>query len=147
MKTNFLISIICAILLGYLSATFIFKEYRDSNSVFGASNTIYFLQYGVYTKPNSSNLKDTKYIEVKEDGKYYVYIGMTTNLENAEKIKKIYQDNKKELYIKESYINNNEFVSELSQYDVLLDSSKTKEEVNSILSTILSTYEELVLKR
>ncbi len=147
MKTNFLISIICAILLGYLSATFIFKEYRDSNSVFGASNTIYFLQYGVYTKPNSSNLKDTKYIEVKEDGKYYVYIGMTTNLENAEKIKKIYQDNKKELYIKESYISNNEFVSELSQYDVLLDSSKTKEEVNSILSTILSTYEELVLKR
>lgn len=147
MKTNFLISIICAILLGYLSATFIFKEYRDSNSVFGASNTIYFLQYGVYTNPNSSNLKDTKYIEVKEDGKYYVYIGMTTNLENAEKIKKIYQDNKKELYIKESYISNNEFVSELSQYDVLLDSSKTKEEVNSILSTILSTYEELVLKR
>lgn len=147
MKTNFLISIICAILLGYLSATFIFKEYRDSSSVFGASNTIYFLQYGVYTNPNSSNLKDTKYIEVKEDGKYYVYIGMTTNLENAEKIKKIYQDNKKELYIKESYISNNEFVSELSQYDVLLDSSKTKEEVNSILSTILSTYEELVLKR
>lgn len=147
MKTNFLISIICAILLGYLSATFIFKEYRDSNSVFGASNTIYFLQYGVYTNPNSSNLKDTKYIEVKEDGKYYVYIGMTTNLENAEKIKKIYQDDKKELYIKESYISNNEFVSELSQYDVLLDSSKTKEEVNSILSTILSTYEELVLKR
>lgn len=147
MKTNFLISIICAILLGYLSATFIFKEYRDSNSVFGASNTIYFLQYGVYTNPNSSNLKDTKYIEVKEDGKYYVYIGMTTNLENAEKIKKIYQDNKKELYIKESYISNNEFVSELSQYDVLLDSSKTKEEINSILSTILSTYEELVLKR
>jgi len=40
-----------------------------------------------------------------------------------------------------------EFISELSQYDILLKSSKTIDEISSVLSTILATYEESVLER
>lgn len=146
MKMNFLISILCALLLGYLCATFIFKEYKDSESVFGLSNTVYFLQYGVYTKKDSLDIKADKYIELEEDGKYYIYVGMTTSMDNAQKIQENYKKKGIELYIKECYVSNNEFVSELSQYDILLSSSKTEEEMNSILSTVLASYEEFVLK-
>lgn len=146
MKMNFLISILCALLLGYLCATFIFKEYKDSESVFGLSNTVYFLQYGVYTKQDSLDIKADKYIELEEDGKYYIYVGMTTSMDNAKKIQENYRKKGIELYIKECYVSNNEFVSELSQYDILLSSSKTEEEMNSILSTVLASYEEFVLK-
>ena len=143
---NFLISILCALLLGYLCATFIFKEYKDSESVFGLSNTVYFLQYGVYTKKDSLDIKADKYIELEEDGKYYIYVGMTTSMDNAQKIQENYKKKGIELYIKECYVSNNEFVRELSQYDILLSSSKTEEEMNSILSTVLASYEEFVLK-
>ena len=146
MKINFLISILCALLLGYLCATFVFDEYKKNESVFGLSNSIYFLQYGVYTNIDSADIKVDKYIKVEEDGKYYVYVGMTTSMENAKKIQDGYKDKGIELYIKQNYVSNNEFVSELSQYDILLSSSKTDEEMNSILSTVLSSYEEFVLK-
>lgn len=146
MKMNFLISILCALLLGCLCATFIFKEYKESENVFGLSNSVYFLQYGVYTTKDSLDIKTEKYIELEEDGKYYVYVGMTTSMDNAKKIQSTYKEKGIELYIKESYVSNNEFVSELSQYDILLSSSKTEEEMNSILSTVLASYEEFVLK-
>ena len=71
---------------------------------------------------------------------------MTTSMDNAKKIQENYRKKGIELYIKECYVSNNEFVSELSQYDILLSSSKTEEEMNSILSTVLASYEEFVLK-
>lgn len=147
MKMNFLISIICALLLGYLCANFIFQEYRETSSTFSEDNSIYFLQYGVYTNSDFNDIKAEKYIKVQEDDKYYVYVGMTTDMENAKKIQDIYKEKGIELYIKQDYISNNEFVSELSQYDILLDSTKTEAEMNSVLATILASYEEFVLKR
>lgn len=147
MKMNFLISIVCALFLGYLCANFVFKEYQESNTVFQNTNSVYFLQYGVYTNSDNADIKASKYIKVEEDGKYYIYVGMTTDIENAEKIQEYYQKKGTNLYIKQSYVSNNEFVSELSQYDILLKSTKTEEEMNSVLSTILASYEEFVLKR
>ena len=147
MKINFLISIVCALLLGYLCATFVFQEYKENETVFGLSNSIYFLQYGVYTNIDSADIKVDKYIDVEEDGKHYIYVGMTTSEENAKKIQDSYSEKNIELYVKQEYVSNNEFVSELSQYDILLSSSKTDEEMNSILSTVLSSYEEFVLGR
>ena len=147
MKINFLISIICALLLGYLCATFIFREYKENETVFGLSNSIYFLQYGVYTDIEKANIKVDKYIDVEEDGKHYIYVGITTSMDNARKIQDNYKNKDIELYIKQEYVDNNEFVSELSQYDILLSSSKTEDEMNSILSTVLSSYEEFVLGR
>lgn len=147
MKINFLISIVSALIIGYLCANFVFNEYGDSQTTFNETNNIYFLQYGVYTKADYNDIKVDKYIQVEEDGKYYIYVGMTTSLKNAERIQKMYKDKGIELYIKEDYVANSEFVNELEQYDVLLDSSKTKDEINSVLSTVLASYEEFVLNR
>lgn len=146
MKLNVIVPVICAVLLGYLCASFIFNEYGINSMVF-SENNFYLLQCGVYTnKDSSNNMKgiDTK-ITIKEGDKYYSYIGMTSDFKIAEKIKKIYKEKGIDIYIKESYLENKDFINQLTQYDVLLDSSKTLEEINSVLKTILATYDELVI--
>lgn len=147
MKMNFLISIVCALLLGYLCANFIFQEYKESNSMFSENNLIYFLQYGVYTNSDFDDIKADKYVKVENDGKYYVYVGMTTDIDNAKKIQDFYRKKNIDLYIKQDVISNSEFIMQLSQYDILLNSTKTEAEINSVLATILSSYEDLLLKR
>lgn len=145
---NIVVPIICAVLLGYLCASFIFNQYGINSLVFNENENIYYLQCGAYTTKEASEVK-IDYIEdkitIKEDNKYYSYIGMTSDIKIAEKIKKIYKDKGIDIYIKSNYIENNDFINQLTQYDVLLDASKNIDEVNSVLKTILATYEELIL--
>ena len=35
-------------------------------------------------------------------------------------------------------------MNQIKQYDVLLESSKTVEEINSVLKTVLATYDEIM---
>ena len=67
---------------------------------------------------------------------------MTASLNIAEKIKKLYKSENIDVYIKKENINDFSFYDQLVQYDVLLDSSNNLDEVNSVLKTILATYEE-----
>lgn len=147
MKANLLISICCALLLGYLCANFLFSNYQKTSTTFGTENKVFFLQYGVYQQERTKDVLTDPYIEVEQDGNYYVYVGMTTNYDNAKKIKDFYEQQGIELYIKEEQVDSDEFFNELSQYDILLESTDTEEEITSVLATILSSYEEFVLKR
>ena len=52
-----------------------------------------------------------------------------------------------DIYIKELNIRNEAFINEVEQYDILLDSSNTLKEVNSVMKSVLATYEEIVLKK
>lgn len=145
MKWNFIISVICSLLLGYLCATFLFQSQNQSSTMFQNMTPIYFLKYSPSLPKTGDNLP--VHIVVKEgDGDAY-YVGITTLEENAKKIQEEYQKQGIELSIVEKKVNSEEFVSELSQYDILLKSTKTKEEMNSVLSTVLSSYEEFVLNR
>ena len=146
MKMNLFVSICCALLLGYLCTHFIFKQYNETIPTFSDFNNVYFLQYQVAILDNSSEM-EVPYITVEDNGKYYVYVGITTDYQNAKKIKDFYSGMSTELYIKEEFVDNVEFVNELSQYDILLKSADEEQEVKSVLSTILSSYEEFVLKR
>ena len=53
----------------------------------------------------------------------------------------------KDLFIKNVRIENKDFLTELEQYDILLENSKSLDEVNAVLKTILATYEERVLNK
>ena len=76
-----------------------------------------------------------------------MYVGITTSKSNADKIKKVYDDKNIDIYIKQDNINNVEFISNLEQYDVLLESVDKKKDILSINEVILSTYEEMVVKK
>lgn len=149
MKKNILIPIICATLLGYFCAAFIFNQYGVESLVFDDNNgNIYFLQCGAYTNLETSN-KDlsniTNKITIKEDNKYYSYIGMTLDYEIALEIQKMYKENNIDIYIKSKYLEQEDFINQVRQYDVLLKSSTNLDEINSILETILATFEEFFI--
>ena len=144
MKFKYYAPIILAVILGYLCASYALDEYNMNYK--DIPNNIYYLQIGAYT--NKDNIeKDLPNIKnkliVKEEDKYYVYVGITSDYENALKIRDLYKEKNVNLYIKDGYINNKDFILELEQYDILIKNSKTYEEVNSILKTILATLEEV----
>ena len=141
MKTNFIIPILSEIILGYLCANYVISEYVSTTPT--NDKEVYFLQISASDKEedNYPNIKNK--VTVKED-KYYTYIGMTLDKEEANKIKELYKDKKIDIYIKKKKINNNKFISELEQYDILLKNADTIEEKNSVLGSILSSFEEFL---
>ena len=148
MKMNIVVPIICAVLLGYLCASFIFNQYGVSSFVFSDSKNIYYLQCGAFNTEEAS-LKDIKGIEdkltIKEGDKYYSYIGMTTSNKIAKNIQKMYKEKGIDIYVKSDYLENEDFISQLNQYDVLLEASKNINEVNSVLKTVLATFDEIIV--
>lgn len=148
MKMNLVVPILCAILLGYLCASFIFNQYGIDSMVFHEKNNIYFLQCGAYTSKEASetNIQGiSEKLTIKEGDKYYSYIGMTSEKKLAESVQKMYEDKGIEIYIKNNYIENQDFINLIKQYDILLESSSSLEEVNSVLRTSLATYDEIIL--
>ncbi len=149
MKISFIIPIICSILLGWVFGNFIYNQYSDISKEYNNSETIYFLQQGVYSndqvlKKNIANLDS--YTTIENDDKYYVYIGITNSYEDALKIKEIYKEKGYELYIKEDKINNKFFINDLKQYSTLLKSTNDFSKLNDILKAVLASYEENVLQ-
>ena len=125
--------------------------YNKVNSVYAYDNknTIYLLQLGVYNSLDTMN-SDTKDITnklvIKDKKNYYVYVGISKDKNNLKKISKIYNRLGYNLYLKEEYINNEFFLTNIEQFDILLKNAKTEDEINSINSVILSSYEENILK-
>lgn len=147
MNKKFLLSVVIMMLLGIATAKVVYSK-TISKEDRGDDNLIYFLQLGVYTNKNSMSL-DTKSVENKivavEDGKYYVYVGISKDKDNLKKISNIYDDLGYSLYIKEQKVIDAEFRTNLEQFDKLLKSAKNEEEINTINSVILSSYEEMVI--
>ena len=147
MKKNIFIFVIVVIMGVYSGVTL----YNKVNSVYAYDNknTIYLLQLGVYNSLDTMN-SDTKDITnklvIKDKKNYYVYVGISKDKNNLKKISKIYNRLGYNLYLKEEYINNEFFLTNIEQFDILLKNAKTEDEINSINSVILSSYEENILK-
>ena len=141
MKINFLIPTLTALLLGYLCANYVINEY-DSNLT-KETKTAYFLQISANKNKDNNEYRDIKNkITLKEDDMYYTYIGITTLLDEANRIKKMYKDNGIDVYIKKKNLDNNNFILSLEQYDILLKSSESRKEIDNVLASILSSFEE-----
>lgn len=146
MKKKFLLPFFLAILVGFVFAQAVYKEYMIQTE--NISFNTYILQEGVYTNKEAldKHLKDIdKYILYEEDGKYYVYLAFTTSLNNVNKLKSLYEEEDVSVYVRKANILNDEFVASLEQYDLLLEEVKDDEEIFAINETILSSYEELIL--
>ncbi len=146
MKKNFWIPLTIAIVLGFVSAQIVYSTYR--NNLSSSSYNAYLLQIASFENVDSisSDMKNnTDYLIVNENNMYNVYVGITTDLSNANKIKNIYEKKDIEVYIKPTVINNIEFVSNLEQYDLLISEVENEDNLISISDVVLSSYEEIVL--
>lgn len=119
----------------------------NAKSIFNSGELYYFVQEGVYTnkKVMNNDLKDIKNRAViSKNNKYYVYVGISKDLEIAKLIKKIYEDKGYQIYIKELSVDDKEFSSNVEQFDLLIKNSGNDEDILTIESVILSNYEEII---
>ncbi len=150
MKKNIII-IISIIILGVFSGKLIYDKISDVYALnIKKDNYVYLLQLGVYKDKNSME-NDTVDIQnklvVKENNNYYVYVGISKNKENLKKISSIYNKMGYNLYFYEREIKNKDFLTNLEQFDILLSNAESNNEIDSINSVILSSYEEMVLNK
>ncbi len=144
MKKTLILGILF-ILLGYYLGTFIFNE-KIINK-YKKEEKYYFLQEGVYS--NKENLQtnlnslNNKIID-KKDNKYYVYVGITRDLEVAKKIMKIYEDDGYNIYLKEKYLSNEEFYNNVTQFDLLIKDNNDTSNILTIEEVVLANYEEII---
>lgn len=145
-KTLLLMTV--AIISGGIIGIALFSEYKETSSVFSDKKKLYFLEEGIYSSKklleyNTKNI-DPKLI-VEKDGKYHLYVGITGEQKNISKIKNIYKNKGYSIYEKELEIDNLEFLSNIEQFDILLDNANNESDISAIEEVVLSNYENLVM--
>lgn len=149
MKKTMIISL-ASIILGAISAMLLNSTYKEKLiNTFSEGKTYYFIQEGVYSSKEIMT-ENTKDIQVKTvdtlNNKQYVYLGITRDNNNAKKIKDIYEKKGYQIYIKEQNLSNEEFYNNVTQFDILVNSTDKESEILTIEEVVLANYEELIKK-
>ena len=141
-----LIFMIGAIILGSICGNLLFKKYQDTTFAFHNSEKLYFLQEGIYNSLDSVT-SNTKSISPKaimeEDSKYHVYVGISGKKEIITRLKTIYKQKGYQLYEKEVEVDNEEFLENIKQYDLLAKTANNDHDLLTIEEVVLSNYEEV----
>ena len=135
------------VVLGFAVGNIIFSNRVELVRNIKNNNNYYFLEEGVYSSKEMLNTNVSKVAQKvisKINNNYYVYIGITKNKDIALKIKELYEERGYKINIKEKKLNNEEFSTNLNQFDILLNEATTFEEINTIERIILSNYEDLI---
>ena len=147
---QYILTFIIALIIGFFLCNFFIKQYDDYNGikVVNSGYELYFIEYGVYDSIDSmekATINLENYIYSLNDSKYYVYIGITELEENANKIVNHYKDMGYETSIKKFGITNKEYIKIIKNYDNLIKSIDDKTTLSSIISQMLTKYEEVVI--
>ncbi len=124
----------------------LFTSY-ESEKVMESYGNVYLLQYGSYINKvvmneNIKRLDD--YIIYEDDNKYYVHVGVYTNLETAHKMQKIFKNKNIHTYIKNDYLGDNKIISEISKLDQLLLNEENNEKMFEINKKILNLFKNSI---
>ena len=152
MIKKYIIPTLLALITGIILGKFVLNQYEFEGQIIptiNASKQAYFIQQGVYSSKENMEKNTSSfpyYIYMQENDKYYVYIGITFLEENMNKIKGYYEEKGYTTYVKQININNDDFITVLEQYDILLRETMDSEVVGTVCSQVLNKYEELILK-
>ncbi len=146
---NILPAILC-VLVGFFMSNFMFTQYEKGETIKTAAskNTVYFMQIGVYSSIDNmkENLKNIEtYIYEEKDNLYYAYVGIVKGEENLEKVEGYFKSLDYVIYRKEKQISNAAFLEVLSQYEIMLKETEDSQTIGTIMTQVISKYEELVL--
>ena len=151
MKLKTYLPLLLCITVGFFMGKLMFSQYDDKQGLKLVSNTsekVFFIQQGVYSskesmEENTSHL--TYYIYTFDNDRYYVYVAITKNEENLNKLKEYFESLGYNIYVKEFYISNESFITVLDQYEIMLKETNDSKTIGAICSQVLSKYEELVI--
>ncbi len=133
-----------------LSITFgniVFKSYKknatDLLEVIKNEEHIYMVLYGSYNNEDKiKTLKLDNYVLENDNGYYRVYVGISKSMENASRIREIYNNLGNSTYIRDMIIDNMDFIDYL--YNKELDLNKKSDaEILKIENEIINKYKEL----
>ena len=146
---KYLLTILFALIVGFFLGNFLLKQYNDYETITVSveNKELYFFQYGVYSslenmEENTINLEN--YIYKIEDEKYYVYIGLTGDKNNIDKLNKYFKSLGYDVIVKSYYISNQEFINLLNNFDEVIKNTEDSTVLSSIICQTLQKYEEVV---
>lgn len=149
-RLKFIPYIVLAIVFGYFFGNVFFSDYKDNSlTAFSEGEKLFFVQLGVYD--NFENIKNylsdyEDYLVINEEDGYHVYAGITSNKNIANRIKEFFKDQGNNIYVKEKYVNNYDFISILNEYEKITDITNNGEDLMKIEKIIISNYEEMVVE-
>lgn len=114
-------------------------------NVFKEQDKYYCLQQGVYSSKDimQNETRDiSPKLVIEKDNKYYVYLAITSNKDNAEKIKMYFESDGVSSYLKEIKVDNEDFINNVREFDILIENTNNKNEVFTIEEVVLSNYEK-----
>lgn len=151
MIKKYIVPGVLCVALGIGLGFFFFQQYNPKETTkkvsADVSEQVTFLQFGVYSseesmKKNAASISNYTYII--QDKKYYVFVAMTQNENNLQKLKDYYTSLGYNTYAKEFTISNKTFLETLSQYDLMLKETTEHKSIATICSQVVAKYEELV---
>lgn len=148
---KYLVSCIFGLLIGFFLCKTVLNEYDSTSSIKVSSKTgisAYFIKYGEYSSKDELEKKTislTNYIYSIKGDKYIVYIGITLDQSNLEKLLDYYKNLKYDVSYEEYVISNNEYIEYLMNADKLIENTNDNTVIGEVSSQILSKYEELVI--
>lgn len=147
---KYLLTFLLALVIGFFLSNLFIKQY-DKYSGFKISNMsteLYFIQYGVFSSLESME-KETieleNYVYNINSDMYYVYVGITKNEQNANKIMSYYKTLGYDTILKKYDIANDNFLEEVENYDNILLFTEDTTAIASLINQILTKYEEVVI--
>ena len=147
---KYLFTFFIAIVIGFFLSISFIKQYDSYTGikVSGIGEDLFFIQYGVYSSIENME-KETialeNYVYNMNNDMYYVYVGITSLEENANKIINHYKNLGYKTIIKKYQIANTKFLEELTNYDNILKSTNDETVVASLINQVLIKYEEVVI--
>ena len=144
---KFLSTILFTSMISIIFGNMIFYIYKkdaiDTIEVMNNQEYIYMVLYGSYNNMDKvNNLKLNNYILENDNGYYRVYIGVSKSLENATKIKEIYNKLGNNTYIRNIKMDNIEFIDYLDNVESDFN-SKSDNEILVIENNIINKYKEI----
>lgn len=148
---KYIVSILFGLVVGFFLSKSLIEEYSGYNKAKTvASNgvTAYFIKYGEYDSLESLE-KDTtalaNYIYTEDEGKFVVYIGITMNEGNLDKLITYFENLNYNVTTEQFVITNTDYINYLENADKLLENTTDLTVLGEVSSQILSKYEELVI--
>ena len=138
--------ILLAISLCFVFSKAMFSTYHNEQ-VFSSDGNIYLLQYGSYIneKVMKENIqKLDNYITYEDDGKYYVFLGCFTNLSNAKKMSKIFENKNIYTYIKNDYLGNSDVIEKIKELEKDIMEINDIKEISDVNDAILNLLKSVV---
>lgn len=134
--------ILFAVLIGAVFSNLLISSYQEE-TVMKSEGNVYLLQYGIYTTKevlNENIKKLTDYIVYEKDNKYYVYLGIFVNYENAYKVSELLENSNIYTYIKNDYLGDTNLIKKLNILDEKMTNLKKEHEIKSLNREMLDLY-------